>query len=72
MPSKYDTNPLDPDYPRKIKAEAEARSATAILEHTGSETRHFPPSAPTAPTEEKTRRFDQVEPLQYQSPYSGQ
>ena len=72
MPSKYDTNPLDSEYPDKIKAEAEARSATAILEHSGSNTQHFPPTAHTAPTEEQTRRFDQADQLGYQSPYSGQ
>ncbi len=54
MPSKYDTNPLDPDFPEKVKAAAAAEVATQTLPHHGAETQHFPPAAPT---EEQTRRF---------------
>lgn len=54
MPSKYDTNPLDPDFPEKARAAAAAEVATQTLPHHGSETRHFPP---TAMPEDQTRRF---------------
>jgi len=52
MASKYDTNPLDQDFPEKARAAAEG--ATQTLPNHGSETRHFPP---VAATEERTRRF---------------
>jgi uncharacterized membrane protein len=65
MPSKYDTNPLDPDFPEKAKAAAAAEVATQTLPHHGAETRQFP-----ALTEEQTRRFGGQSP--YMQPYTGQ
>jgi len=52
MPTKYDTNPLDEDFPQMLKAQAEAEMATQGLSQ--AETRHF---APLAPTEDQTRRL---------------
>lgn len=52
MPSKYDTNPLDPDFPEKVKAAAEAEVATRVLDYHGVETRQF-----AEPGEEQTRKF---------------
>ena len=52
MPSKYDTNPLDPEFPAKAKAAAAAESATSGLGQTGGETRQFAEAG-----EEQTRRF---------------
>lgn len=69
MPSKYDTNPLDPDFPEKARAEAEAQAATQVLWTTGAETRQF---APTAATEEQTRRFASPDMAAYQAPCNGQ
>jgi uncharacterized membrane protein len=67
MPSKYDTNPLDPDFPEKVKAAAAAEVATQTLPHHGAETRHFPPDAHP---EEQTRRF--AGPTDFQQPFTGQ
>ena len=67
MATKYDTNPLDPDFPEKIKAEAEAKVATQTLGYTGAETRQF-----AEPSEEQTRRFVAADTSGYAPPYSGQ
>ena len=69
MPTKYDTNPLDPDFPEKVKAEAEAKVATQTLPYSGAATRQFPPAALT---EEQTRKFASAEMPSYFAPYSGQ
>ncbi len=69
MPTKYDTNPLDPDFPERIKAEAEAEVATRALPYTGAETRGF---AGAMPTEEQTRRFAPNDVPGYSAPYNGQ
>lgn len=67
MPSKYDTNPLDPDFPEKVKAAAAAEVATQTLPHHGAETRHFPPNAHP---EEQTRRFEAAD--AFTPSYTGQ
>ncbi len=54
MPSKYDTNPLDPDFPEKARAEAEAMAATETLPQGDAKTRQFPD---LAQSEDQTRRF---------------
>ena len=66
---KYDTNPLDPEFPEKVKAAtAEADSATTrTLHNTSAETRQF---AGSMPTEEQTRRFTGATP--YSPPFNGQ
>jgi uncharacterized membrane protein len=68
MPSKYDTNPLDPDFPEKAKAAA-----------AGQETRALPYSGPTANgfaaaagAEEPTRRFGSADYSAYGQAYNGQ
>lgn len=61
MASKYDTNPLDPEFPDKV-------GATQVLGQSSAETRHFPPPAPT---EEQTRKFD-VADVPYSPPFDGQ
>lgn len=77
MPSKYDTNPLDPDFPEKAKAAA-AGEETRTLPYRGGETRQFPPQAETAAAEEQqTRRFAEPEVSAYSAstyapPYTGQ
>ena len=61
---KFDTNPLDPTFPEKIK-EAE----TVALPKSQFKTSEFPPSSIT---EEETRRFDEANFNRYQSLYNGQ
>ena len=68
MPSKYDTNPLDPDFPERAKAAAAAQP-TQTLPYGSGATRHFPPSAAT---EQQTQKFGQPGFQQYQQPYGGQ
>lgn len=68
MATKYDTNPLDPEFPEKAKAAA-AGQETQALPYTGSETRPFPDAADT---EEQTRRFANADVSAYSSPYNGQ
>lgn len=68
MPSKYDTNPLDPDFPEKVKAAAEAEVATQVLNSSASATRQFAES-----TEEQTRKFSPADTSGYSAPtYNGQ
>lgn len=66
---KYDTNPLDPDFPEKARAAAVNADpqATQALPNSDARTRQF---AGPAPTEEQTRRFTGASP--YPSPYNGQ
>ncbi|MFN2500741.1 MAG: hypothetical protein ABR530_01880 [Pyrinomonadaceae bacterium] len=68
MPSKYDTNPLDPEFPEKARAAANAQT-TEDLPRTGVETRQF---SGAAPTEAQTRRFDQRGYAPYSPPFNGQ
>lgn len=71
MANRYDTNPLDPDFPEKAKA-ATARvsdaEATRELSQSGFRTQHLP----SARSEDDTRRFDPSDLSAYSSPYSGQ
>jgi uncharacterized membrane protein len=61
---KFDTNPLDPEFPEKLQ-EAE----TNALPKNNYKTAEFP--LPTA-TEEQTRRFSETEFNAFNSPYNGQ
>ena len=65
MPKKFDTNPLDPEFPAKAAAQAE----TTTLPRNGFQTSEFPPAEET---EEQTRRFDQAKFDYYSAPYQGQ
>lgn len=61
MPKKFDTNPLDPDFPEKAKAAA-ANTADQSSVYTGPQrtpysTSEFPTRPPSV-TEEETRRLD--------------
>ncbi|HRI02352.1 MAG TPA: hypothetical protein PLL77_01305 [Pyrinomonadaceae bacterium] len=62
MANKYDTNPLDPEFPDKA-------GATQVFEKTGAATQTF---TQTAPTEEQTRRFANQDFPTYTAPYNGQ
>jgi uncharacterized membrane protein len=78
MAKKYDTNPLDPDFPEKAKAAAAAAETdiemeTQTLPYRGSETRRF---AEPTPIDAQTRKFapDDVSAYstQYSPPFNGQ
>lgn len=69
MATKYDTNPLDPDFPARAKAEAAA--ATSSLHTTNADTRDFSGVKPTSVTEERTRRFETADFASYQQPNAG-
>ena len=60
---KFDTNPLDTEFPQKVR-EAE----TAVLPKSNETNRIPPPSI----TEEQTRRFSDANFGAYNSPYDGQ
>lgn len=64
MPKKFDTNPLDPDFPNRVK-----EAQTETLPNSNAQTRRF---TQTAETEEQTRRFDEANFSAYSSPYDGQ
>ncbi len=68
MPTKYDTNPLDPEFPEKAKAAAEGQQ-TNTLPYNGAETQAFPYVAPAA--EQQTRRFSEPEVSAYSAPYTA-
>jgi uncharacterized membrane protein len=61
---KFDTNPLDPDFPEKVQREAE----TVTLPKNNYQTAEFQPSV----TEDETRRFNEADFNAYQSPFNGQ
>ncbi len=62
---KFDTNPLDPSFPERVRKETE----TVVLPKNQFKTAEF---APPSITEEETRRFDDADFNAYQSPYNGQ
>ena len=77
MAKKYDTNPLDPEFPERARATA---AASSTAPQTPFKTNEFPVSAPSSSiTEEETRRFSEADfnaysfhgadaPLAYQAP----
>lgn len=67
MANKYDTNPLDPDFPEKLRREAEAEVATQVLPQGIGATQRFAPE-----TEEQTRRFVEADQAAFQQPFNGQ
>jgi uncharacterized membrane protein len=64
MPKKFDTNPLDPEFPQKAR-----EMQTETLHNLNAETQKFPYAAPT---EEQTRKFGDADFSAYSSPYNGQ
>lgn len=60
---KFDTNPLDPEFPERLK-EAE----TTALPKNNFKTTEFPPHSVT---EEETRRFNEAEFNAFSTPYNG-
>lgn len=69
MATKYDTNPLDPDFPEKARAMAEPMG-TQTLPNNGAETRQFAP--PPLSTEEQTRILENARMAGYSTPHNAQ
>ncbi len=68
MPKKFDTNPLDPEFPEKARAAAAADTSPDVSAYTGPAsspyaTAEFPasPTAPPSVTEDETRRFTEAQ-----------
>jgi len=57
MTNKFDTNPLDPEFPEKARAKA---AAANTARQTPFKTAEFP-GAPASVTEEETRRFSEAD-----------
>jgi uncharacterized membrane protein len=69
MANKYDTNPLDPDFPKK----AGHSQQTEFLPNLDAETKAFSAAAATArAADEPTRRYDNPNFAQYSSAYAEQ
>jgi uncharacterized membrane protein len=68
MANKYDTNPLDPNFPKKAAHSAEAQQ-TETLPNLDAKTRTFNGAAVT---EEPTLRYDNASFAQYSSVYAEQ
>ena len=60
MANKFDTNPLDPDFPAKAQAQAAGAEAYSAPPKSRFSTSEFP-SAPSSITEEETRRFKEAD-----------
>jgi uncharacterized membrane protein len=69
MATKYDTNPLDPDFPEKARAAAE-QMGTQTLTNGGAETRQFAP--PPLSDEEQTRILNHAHMAGYSTPHNAQ
>jgi uncharacterized membrane protein len=65
---KFDTNPLDPEFPQKVAFEPQPQE-TRTLPNNGGETKKF---EEPALTEDQTRKFDEADFNAYQAPYNGQ
>lgn len=66
---KFDTNPLDPDFPKKAAAEPAPQATQTLPTNGAASTNRFDAAAEA---EEQTRKFDEANFNQYQSPYTGQ
>jgi uncharacterized membrane protein len=67
---KFDTNPLDPDFPKKVAFEPQPQETQTLPENGASNTNPF--DEPVLTDEKTTRKFDEANFNQYQSPYNGQ
>ncbi|MBS1795760.1 MAG: hypothetical protein JSS81_18035 [Acidobacteria bacterium] len=67
---KFDTNPLDPDFPKKAAFEPQSPTDTETLPYSGAATKLF--EEPPQFDDQATRKFDEANFNQYQAPYNGQ
>src|SRR5262245_43130854 len=68
MAKKYDTNPLDPDFPKKVTQPTPPAPETETVYNLNNGTKGFNGAAAT--TEEPTRRYENGNFAQYNSVYS--
>lgn len=67
MAKKFDTNPLDPEFPEKVQ-EAQREVQTSVLPNQNGQTRRF---ADPAETEDQTRKFNEADFDSYQTPFGN-
>ena len=67
---KFDTNPLDPDFPKKVAFEPQTQETQTLSQNGAAETNQF--ETATLTEEQDTRKFDEANFNQYQAPYNGQ
>lgn len=67
---KFDTNPLDPEFPQKTAFEPQPQETTTLPENGAADTNRF--ATQTVTEEQTTRKFEEANFNQYQSPYDGQ
>ncbi|HVE59557.1 MAG TPA: hypothetical protein VNB22_22295 [Pyrinomonadaceae bacterium] len=67
---KFDTNPLDPDFPKQAAFEPQPQETQTLPNNGAAATQIFEEPAPTE--ENATRKFDEANYNAYQSPYNGQ
>ncbi len=65
---KFDTNPLDPNFPKEVAFEQQPQE-TQTLPYNGGETKRV---EKPVETEEQTRKFDEADFNSYQAPFNGQ
>ena len=68
---KFDTNPLDPDFPKKAAFEAQPQETQTLPENGAANTNQFQ-TPPVVTEEPATRKFEEANYNAYQSPYNGQ
>jgi len=67
---KFDTNPLDPEFPKKTAFETPTPETQVLTEPGAAETNEF--ETATLTEEQRTRKFDEANFNQYQAPFNGQ
>lgn len=67
---KFDTNPLDPDFPKQVAFEPQPQETTTLPENGAADTNRFATQVETE--EQQTRKFDEANFNQYQSHFDGQ
>ncbi len=67
---KFDTNPLDPDFPKKTAFEPQPQETTTLPQNGATDTKRF--EEPVQTEEQTTRKFDEANFNQYQAPFNGQ
>jgi uncharacterized membrane protein len=76
MAKKFDTNPLDPEFPKKVaesqtapQTGQQAEQQTVALPNTGASTQQFPQGVTATGTEDQTKAFNNADYMGYQPIY---
>ncbi len=69
MAKKFDTNPLDPEFPAKVEEAQKRNVETAVLPNQNGKTQKF---ADPVETEEQTRKFNEAEFESYQTNFGDE